>query len=228
MRHANHLVVFVKAPRLGAVKRRLAADIGAVCATAFYRRTLASVLARLRRDRRWRLSLAVTPDRDAWRSGFWPDRLHRIPQGTGDLGKRIARVMAAMPPGPVVVVGSDVPDLDIGHVAPAFHALGRADAVFGPAPDGGYWLVGLKRRRPLPGLFDAVRWSTEHALCDTLANLPPGASVAFIETLEDIDDGAAFARWRASRSPAKSTLRPDRGRPRSPPATGRPRESGHS
>ncbi len=209
MRPANHLVVFVRAPRLGAVKRRLAADIGAPAATAFYRHTVASVLARLRRDPRWRLTLAVTPDRDARQSGFWPARLRRVPQGSGDLGKRMARVMAAMPPGPVVVVGSDVPELSTRHVAPAFHALGRADAVFGPAPDGGYWLVGLKRRRPLPGLFDAVRWSTEHALADTLANLPPRASVAFIETLVDIDDGAAFARWRASRNPAMGTIRPD-------------------
>ena len=202
MTHANHLVVFVKAPRLGTVKRRLAADIGALPATAFYRRTLASVLARLGRDPRWRLTLAVTPDRDARASGFWPARLRRVPQGPGDLGERMGRVMAAMPPGPVVVVGSDVPALGAGHVAPAFLALGRADAVFGPAADGGYWLVGLNRRRPLPGLFDAVRWSTERALADTLANIPPGASVAFLETLEDIDDGAAFARWRASRNPA--------------------------
>ncbi|MDP6604579.1 MAG: TIGR04282 family arsenosugar biosynthesis glycosyltransferase [Rhodospirillales bacterium] len=202
MRHANQLVVFARAPRLGAVKRRLAADIGAACATAFYRRTLTTVLARLRRDPRWRLTLAVTPDRDAERSEFWPHRLRRVPQGSGDLGKRMARVMAAMPPGPVIVVGSDVPELGARHVAPAFLALGRADAVFGPAADGGYWLVGLKRRRLLPRLFDAVRWSTEHALADTLANIPPGSSVELLETLDDIDDGAAFARWRASRNRA--------------------------
>ena len=196
MRLENHLVVFVKAPRLGAVKRRLARDIGAFEAWRFYRRTLATVLRPLVADRRWRCWLAVTPDRFARAGRFWPDA-PRVAQGPGDLGRRMGRVLRGLPAGPAVIVGSDIPDLRPAHVASAFAALGRCETVFGPASDGGYWLVGARRRPRTPDLFRDVRWSSEHALADTLANLPANSSAARLEVLDDIDDGAALARWRA-------------------------------
>lgn len=199
MMPANHLVVFAKAPRLGRVKSRLAADIGAVAAWAFYRHATAGVLRRLAADRRWRCWLAVTPDRDLDDDGPWPPGIDRIGQGSGDLGRRMGRCMGALPPGPAVIVGTDVPDLGPPHVARAFRALGRFDAVFGPAADGGYWLVGLRRRPTTPAIFEGVRWSSPHALADTVANLGGGRSAAMLDTLEDIDDGAALARWRAAR-----------------------------
>ncbi len=207
MRFGQHLVVFARAPRLGAVKRRLAADIGDVAAWQFYRRTLARVLRRVAPDPRWRSWLAVTPDRFASASGIWclagsrPPRL--IPQGAGDIGQRMARPLADLPPGPVVIVGCDIPDLDRAHIARAFAALGRHDAVFGPAEDGGYWLVGARRRPRVPDLFARVRWSSPLALADTRANLAPGQSAVLIDLLRDIDDGAAYAAWRRkiSKSP---------------------------
>src|ERR671932_477084 len=98
----RHLVVFAKAPRLGQVKRRLAADLGA----------------------------------------------------------RMERPLRELPPGPVAIVGSDIPGIEPKHVAAAFRRLAaRDDFVFGPAPDGGFWLVGARRRRPPRG-FPGVRWST--------------------------------------------------------------------
>ena len=189
----NHLVVFARQPRLGAVKTRLGREIGMVAAAIFYRRALARVLKRLGRDSRWRPWLAVTPDGAV--DGRWPHPWTVFPQGPGDLGRRMARVMALLPPGPVVLIGTDVPDIRPRHVARAFRALGGHDAVFGPAADGGYWLVGMKRRPPDLAVFDGVRWSTEHALADTVANLnrPP----ALIDTLEDVDDRASWERWRA-------------------------------
>lgn len=188
----NHLVVFARQPRLGTVKTRLGRDIGMVPAGVFYRRALATVLRLLGPDPRWRSWLAVTPDGAV--DGPWPRPWTIFPQGPGDLGQRMARIMAALPPGPVVLVGTDVPDIRPVHVAWSFRALGANPAVFGPAADGGYWLVGQRRRPPNPRLFDGVRWSTEHALADTVANLdcPP----ALIDTLEDVDDRASWQRWR--------------------------------
>ncbi|MGQ0664221.1 MAG: TIGR04282 family arsenosugar biosynthesis glycosyltransferase [Pseudomonadota bacterium] len=194
----RRLVILAKAPALGRVKRRLAAAIGAGAALGFYRRTLGAVLLRLGRDRRWQTVLAVTPDRAARRSRLWPVRLEARAQGPGDLGQRMGRVFRQLPPGPVVIVGADIPELAAEHIARAFGALGAADAVFGPAPDGGYWLVGLRRGPSLPGLFANVRWSSAEALDDTLANLR-GRRVRLIDTLADVDDGAALARWRAAR-----------------------------
>ncbi len=199
----NHLVVFVKAPRLGAVKRRLAAGVGDVAAWRFYRGTSSEILRRLVGGGRWRCWLAITPDRHAAGGRFWPlagpSKWRRLGQGPGDIGRRMERAVRAMPPGPVVIVGSDIPEVTAVHVARAFAALGRSEVVFGPAADGGYWLVGVRRRPRLPDLFRSVRWSSPHALADTLANLAPGARVERLDLLEDIDDAAALARWRRRR-----------------------------
>ena len=202
-RFTRHLVIFTRAPRLGRVKRRLARDIGAVAATAFYRRTLFAVTRRLVGDGRWRCWLAVSPDGDVGAPGLWPPGCARVCQGPGDLGARMAHSMSVLPPGPVVLVGADIPDIRPGHVASAFRALGRHDAVFGPAADGGYWLVGLRRRPRVVDIFRGVRWSGPDALADTLANLDRGASAALLEVLSDIDDGAGY---RAVRTAAR--LRP--------------------
>lgn len=197
----RHLVIFAKAPRLGAVKRRLAADIGVVAATAFYRRTLNAMVRRLGADPRWATWLVVTPDAAVPEMARrWP-ALRVIGQGGGDLGARMARPLApapiGLPPGPVAIIGSDIPAITRAHIARAFALLGRNDFVFGPARDGGYWLIGTRRRPRLPpGLLAGVRWSTAHALADSLATLPAGAWVAFLEELEDVDDGATYRRRR--------------------------------
>ena len=178
------LIIFARAPRLGGGKSRLAREIGAVAALHFERLMLARALRRFGRDRRWRPVLAITPDREAWRLGA-------MPQGKGDLGARMCRAMASCQPGPVMLIGTDIPGLTALHIAEAFALLGRHDMVFGPAKDGGFWLVGARHR--MPG-FGAVRWSTRHALDDVLANLSRSMSVGFAATLDDIDDGAAYRR----------------------------------
>ena len=120
----------------------------------------------------------------------------RLPQGDGDLGDRMARCLARFGPNPVLIVGSDIPDINRPHIASAFDALRRNDLVFGPSGDGGYWLVGAAQGARVGALFNDVRWSTEHALADTLDNVRPGVRVAMLEELADIDDGEAYAAWR--------------------------------
>ena len=93
--------------------------------------------------------------------------------------------MDFMPRGPVVIIGSDIPSIEPVHINRAFQALGPNSTVLGPTLDGGYWLIGLKRCRPTPGLFDNVRWSSGHEFDDTLKNVP--APVALIDRLNDVD-----------------------------------------
>jgi rSAM/selenodomain-associated transferase 1 len=195
MTAGRHLVIMIRAPRLGAGKRRLARDLGSLAAWRFQRRMLRRLLRRLGGDPRWTTWLAVTPDRAALGFAPWATGARVIPQGAGGLGARMERLLRAPPPGPVVVVGSDIPDLDAGHVARAFEALGRHDWVFGPAADGGYWLVGARRRRAPWRTFERVRWSSQHALADSLANLA-GARVALLEQLHDVDTAGDLARHK--------------------------------
>lgn len=179
------LVIMVKDPQSGRVKTRLGRDIGMPAAAWWFRHQVARLLRRIE-DPRWRVVLAVSPDR-AVNSRAWPVRFQRVPQGHGNLGDRMARQLRNMPAGPVCVIGADIPGVTRPHIARAFAALGTHDAVFGPAPDGGYWLVGLKRSRALPaGLFDGVRWSTQHALADSVTSVS-GLRIAQVDVLRDVD-----------------------------------------
>jgi len=179
-----------KAPVAGSSKTRLAREIGVATAVRFARQATAALVARVRRDPRWQAILAASPDSSV-ASPFWPRGIARITQGRGDLGRRMQRIMARMPPGPVVIIGTDVPRVAPAQVWRAFRLLGTHDAVLGAAADGGYWLVGLRRRPRLLQIFAHVRWSGPHALADTLANLA-GHSVGFVATLADVDDADGF------------------------------------
>jgi rSAM/selenodomain-associated transferase 1 len=193
----RHLVIFARAPQFGRVKRRLAGDIGPVAAMRFYRLTLDRQIRNLSRDRRWTVWLFVTPGHalghPAWR-GIGRARVRS--QGQGDLGRRMKQPFRLLPPGPVVLVGSDIPAMRPRHIARAFALLGRHELVFGPASDGGFWLIGARRSRPLPrSLFAKVRWSTAHALADTLATVPAGYTTGIADMLDDVDDVADLRRF---------------------------------
>ncbi len=187
------VVVFARAPRLGAVKRRLARDAGNRIALRFHVATLTRLLRALVADRRFRTVLAVTPGHVRFPL---PVRVERLPQGAGDLGVRMHRAFWRFPHGCVAIIGCDIPDAGPQDARAAFRALGNAEAAFGPAEDGGYWLVAMSPRRP-SGPFGRVRWSTEHALADTLANFT-GRRVAFLRTLRDVDSAADLLTPRRS------------------------------
>lgn len=195
---ARHLVIFARAPQIGRVKRRLAEQIGAAAAARFYRATVVEQITRLSKDGRWTVWLFATPDdaldHPAWRS---VPRSRIRQQGRGDLGQRMKRPFHLLPPGPVVLVGSDIPAMRAHHIARAFHLLGRHDLVFGPASDGGFWLVGARRGRPLPrSLFARVRWSTAEALADTRRTIPSAFSVGLADRLDDVDDADDLRRYQ--------------------------------
>lgn len=186
----------LKEPRPGRVKTRLACDIGTIDATWWVRHQTARLLRRLR-DPRWDLILAVAPDAAGLASRAWPPGLERMPQGSGNLGDRMARVMRSRPPGPVCIIGGDIPGITGRHITRAFKTLGAHDAVFGPAPDGGYWLVGLKRVGAIPAGFLAnVRWSGRHALADSMHTVPD-ARIALADALQDVDTAADLAQAKS-------------------------------
>lgn len=186
---AQTLVIMCKDPRPGRVKTRLAADIGTLAAALWVRRQIAN-MARGLTHPHWDIVFAVAPDR-AIASRLLP-HVARLPQGGGDLGDRMIRAFRSAPRGPVLIVGTDIPDLTRNHVRRGFDLIARQKAVIGPATDGGFWAIGLDTRRPIPAnLFAGVRWSTEHALSDTLATCP---NPALLPVLADVDTAEDLAR----------------------------------
>ena len=126
-------------------------------------------------------------------SRSWPNSVARFPQGNGDLGARMGRIFKKLK-GPTIIIGADFPNVSIGDISAAFDALGSSRSVIGPAPDGGYWLIGLNLLGPPPrSLFDGVRWSTKFARQDTKKGLPhPISEVSKKRDVDSIDDLAAL------------------------------------
>lgn len=183
------VIVFARAPRLGAVKRRLGREIGARAALRFHQAILRRLLRTAAAERRFRTVLALTPD------SARPPRGCRIPvfaQRSGDLGARMARAFARFKRRRVLLVGSDIPDLCQDDLVGGFRALGRARAVFGPSADGGYWLVGMGPLRPATP-FRSVRWSSPQALADTERNFAPWP-IARLRELRDVDRASDLPR----------------------------------
>lgn len=187
------LVIFARAPRLGEVKTRLAATIGAERALALYEAFVDDTCA-LTQGLGARRVLAIAGDLDhpRVRQLARSQRVAVESQGDGDLGERMARAIAAyLAAGPVVIIGSDAPTLPRAHLHRALDALMGSDVVIGPSDDGGYYLIGA--RVAVPELFAGVRWSTPEVLAATLARL--GArSHALLPPWHDVDSAEDLAR----------------------------------
>ncbi len=185
------LYVVAKAPIMGRAKTRLAADIGPVHAKRIYRGLMGQVLRQVR-DPRWDTVLAVTPPRLLGRVPDW-DGFKQIPQVSGSLTPRLRALYGRK--GPTLTIGTDCPEVNANDIAAAFRALQSHKHVFGPADDGGFWLMGTNG--PLPrNFFEGVRWS--HA--DTLADVKSrtDGDYADLRTLTDIDDLNALRQMRQS------------------------------
>jgi rSAM/selenodomain-associated transferase 1 len=188
------LIIMLKAPVMGRVKTRLAREIGWSPATSFARHAGRTAVAKLSSDTRWRTALAIAP-LSALRSPVWPGRLRRIPQGEGDLGARMERLLVSALR-PAILIGSDIPGMSAAHIAEAFRLLRSHEMVFGPAEDGGYWLVGASRQAPLKAMFTNVRWSTPHALADTVTGLK-NVAIGYAARLADVDNGESYLRLKS-------------------------------
>ena len=115
MKRTHHLIVFAKEPRVGKVKRRLAVDTGDIWATYWYRRQLIDLLRKLNKRNLWKRHLFLTPH-TASKTFSWPRGWLLHKQGQGNLGKRIWSAISKLPPGPVVLIGSDIPNLNENHI----------------------------------------------------------------------------------------------------------------
>lgn len=192
------MVVFLKAPRPGEVKTRLAADLDAAAAAAIYRvlveRTLSVVLESGVAD----VELRYTPDEAGaeilpWLRPGW----RMAAQGGGDLGARLTRAVTEAGAGgaeQVLVVGTDCPELGASDFQEAMRALEGHDVVLGPATDGGYWLIGM--RGVWPVLFRDIPWSTDRVLAVTRMQAEgAGLRVALLGERADVDTLADWRRW---------------------------------
>lgn len=205
--HKNRptLIIMVKEPAPGRVKTRLGRDIGMTTAAWWFRHQTRRLIRRLR-DPRWDLVLAVSPDRDGMTSRFWPSDVPRVPQGRGDLGARMARLLSGVCAGPVCVIGGDIPGVTPARIRLAFETLKGRDFVFGPAVDGGFWLVGARAGHICgPRLFKGVTWSVSDTLAQTVAQMDQW-TLGYCDVLQDVDEAGDLLRVKQGLSAPKRSL----------------------
>lgn len=205
------LVVFTRYPQPGKAKTRLIPALGAAGAAALQRQMTECTLRQVQRAVNLRplaveIWFAGTDSPDAletdrqhmqeWLGATWVYQ----PQAAGDLGTRMAHAFqTAFGKGNqrVVTIGTDCPGLDANKLLQAFQLLHTHDLVLGPATDGGYYLIGL--RRFVPELFTGIAWSTEQVLPQTIAIAERlGLSIGYLEALTDIDRPEDLPLWQST------------------------------
>lgn len=179
------ILIFTRNPELGKVKSRLAKGVGKQNALTIYKLLLQhthNVVHQVDYHKWVGYSVAVRTE-DMWEN----DAFHKFQQEGEDLGARMQHAFQkafAAGHDKVLIIGSDLYDLRSHHITAAFEALETSDVVIGPAQDGGYYLLAMKKA--IPALFKNKNWGTESVLSDTLKDLKE-QQVHHLETLNDID-----------------------------------------
>ena len=187
------VLIFAKAPEKGKVKTRLARDVDGDFAVSTYRKIVEKTVE----------TVLLTPfppvicfspaEKERMMKDWLGRHLSYMVQKGDDLGQRMACAFrSAFENGcsQVLLIGSDIPGIEPGHLSEAFSLLNENDAVIGPAYDGGYWLIGFNRNSFSPHVFADIPWSTKEVLARTMEQFAgPGLTVGFSAKLRDLDTG---------------------------------------
>ena len=210
MKHA--ILLFVRHPTPGRVKTRLSARLGAERAAAIYRQLAEKVCELLPREGQIFVAYdppEKRPDIEKWLSprlgdpagkttSTAPDSPRFFAQNGDDLGAKITRAfdeVFALGFEKIAIIGSDCIEIDAKIFDTTWCALDGHDCVIGPAGDGGYYLVAL--RKPSPGLFEKIKWSTDSSLLDTLQRARElGLNVFLLPQKNDVDTERDWERAR--------------------------------
>jgi uncharacterized protein len=187
----EHLIVFTRYPEPGKAKTRLIPVLGAAGAANLHRQMTEYTIGQVRElqaNRKVYVEVYFTGSESTTIQNWLGQDLVYQSQGEGDLGMRMlqAFAVALKAEANAIAIGTDCPSLNSQLLAQAFEMLPHHDLVLGPATDGGYYLIGL--RRLIPELFAKIHWGTSEVFPQTVkiaANL--NLSVAYLPTLSDID-----------------------------------------
>jgi rSAM/selenodomain-associated transferase 1 len=187
MNNVNALIIIAKCPERDSVKTRLRGLISDDERLRLYESLLEQTVMKLKSIPSVDTSIAFAPSgSEEYFSRFG---VNLIPLPQGDLGMRMYHAFQEVFQkgyGRAALVGADIPDLSGAIITEAFQLLSHNDIVFGPARDGGYYLIGMKR--PVREVFEDVPWSSDQTLQKSLTKARiNGHSIAFTDTLSDID-----------------------------------------
>lgn len=192
----NAIIIFVRNPELGKVKTRLAREIGDASALEVYKKLLQhthDITCNLNCHKYVYYAGAVT-EKDLWDN----ETYFKAIQEGNDLGERMMNAFQALFEAgykKLVIIGSDCPELSSSLIDKAFQLLESSEVVFGPAADGGYYLLGLTQL--CEKLFENKSWSTGSVMADSIHDLSGlKISYALLPVLRDIDTNADLKNFK--------------------------------
>lgn len=200
----EHLIIFTRYPEPGKTKTRLISTLGAAGAATLQRQMTEHTMSNARKlfsRRSVVVEVHFAGGNQSLMADWLGDDLIYQPQGDGDLGSRMGRSLSNAFRGGaefVVIIGTDCPGLNANLIATAFNYLHQAhDLVLGPAIDGGYYLIGL--RRFIPELLTGISWGTAEVLHQTV-NIAEqlNLAVAYLPELADVDRPEDLSVWEES------------------------------
>ena len=185
----NCLIIFTRYPEAKKTKTRLIPVLGAEGAANLHRQLTETIITQVKELQEVLIEVHFTGGNQQLMQAWLGENITYRQQTEGDLGKRMATAFqTAFNSGieKAVIIGSDCPALNSQIITEAFAALSQHELVLGPATDGGYYLIGLKRL--IPELFTGINWGTSEVLQQTVAiaeNLK--LAVSYLTTLSDVD-----------------------------------------
>jgi hypothetical protein len=190
------LIIFLRPPELGKVKTRLAATLGPEKALAIYLHLCQSTLRAAEQypGPCYLFYVDHLPEKSDWQGKKFTAGV----QKTGNLGVRMSDAFETVlaKHGAALIIGTDCPGLDAAILMAAAENLKTHDAVIGPAEDGGYYLLGLKKTHL--SLFENMPWSTDEVCSLTQARLGDlGWTYDLGPVLSDVDTEEDWLRWCA-------------------------------
>jgi rSAM/selenodomain-associated transferase 2/rSAM/selenodomain-associated transferase 1 len=207
----SRIIVMTRFPEPGKTKSRLIPTISANRAATLHRCLIANtlcVVCQWAEDHGGDVEVRFSGGDEASFCEILGTRCRYVPQSEGSLGTRMnSAVQSAFEDGIkfIVVIGTDCPGLEASHLTQAFGRLRHRDVVIGPATDGGYYLIGM--RRHFPELFEKIEWGTETVLRQTLQKCAKaGASLSQLAPLSDVDYAEDLIQCRRAEIQFSSVL----------------------
>lgn len=182
----NLVIMFVKEPKLGSVKTRLAESCGHGFSVNLYVRFVQDLIYTLQSGRS-DFKLCVHPNLELVNKVF--GNFDNFEQADGDLGVKMKQAFKEKFEGhyeKILLIGSDTPHITNEILNESFEQLSNHDSVIGPSEDGGYFLIGFNKNTFIPEVFDDITWSTNQVLEQTLQKTS-NKKVHLLQELNDID-----------------------------------------
>lgn len=195
----NAIICFLKYPKNGEVKTRLAKDIGHDKATSFYTKIAEKTIQKAKKvdaD----LFVFFNPPESLQKFQDWLGTdLKYLPQSEGDLGKKMSTAFLeifAKNYTNTIIIGTDIPDISTEILEQAFENLENRDCIIGPSPDGGYYLLGFNKSSFFVEIFQDITYSTETVYKETISKFEKfDKTYLTLESLEDVDDVESYNRY---------------------------------